>query len=39
MDSSPPSEINYTERVLAQNSIDIEFDDTPSLTTNTKQQS
>jgi len=38
MDSSPPSEINYTERVLAQNSMDVEFDDIPSLAANTKQQ-
>jgi len=28
MDSSPLSEINYMEHVLAQNSMDVEFNDT-----------
>jgi len=37
MDPSLPSEVNYMECVLAQNSIDVEFDDMPSLAANTKQ--
>jgi len=39
IDFSPPSEINYAERVLAQNSMDVEFNDMPSLAANAKQQS
>jgi len=32
MDSSPPSEVNYAERILAQNGMDVELDITPDLT-------
>jgi len=39
MDSSPPSEINCVECVLAQNSMDVKFNDMPSLAANAKQQS
>jgi len=31
MDSSPPLEVNYAERILAQNSMDVELDITPNL--------
>ena len=31
MDSSPASEVSFAERVLAQNGMDVELDDTPAL--------
>jgi len=32
MDSSPPSEVDYAKRVLAQNEIDVKLDNIPDLT-------